>query len=225
MKSKCKYIDIFLNFKRKIGFCLIFALFCSLMAHAQKQQASHLEYIARYHELAQQHRQQYGIPASITLAQGLLESNAGRSYLATRGNNHFGIKCHNWSGESVEYDDTLRHACYRKYDTAEQSFVDHARFLKGKRYAPLYQLEVTDYRGWAAGLRECGYAEDNAYPQKLVSIIEQYELYKFDTEAASESTAEVVQPLTETEDKEPITEESTRKQRIQARVAASFDNE
>ena len=167
----------FSNSKQKATFCLILSLFGVLFVHSQSLNARYLEYIDRFKTIALEHQREYGVPACITLAQGLLESNAGQSYLARRGNNHFGIKCYSWKGPVVEYDDTLKHNCYRNYGKAEDSFLDHAKFLRGKRYSSLYDLEVTDYQGWAQGLRECGYAEDPAYPQKLVNLIEQYELY------------------------------------------------
>lgn len=176
----CKVIDIFSNCKQKTYICTIAALLFSLTSPAQTLNARYLDYIERYKAIAMEHSKTLGIPASITLAQGLLESRAGQSYLATRGNNHFGIKCHKWAGQAVEYDDSLKHDCYRKYETAEESFNDHAKFLKGKRYSQLYNHHVSKYRHWAHGLRRCGYAEDPAYPQKLIALIEQYELYKYD---------------------------------------------
>ncbi len=141
-----------------------------------------LNYIEKWHSLAVRHQQQYGIPASITLAQGLLESGAGLSRLATEGNNHFGIKCHkDWTGEGIYQDDDEQNECFRKYADAAESFEDHARFLKRKRYQPLFQLKETDYAGWANGLKQCGYATDPSYAAKLVNIIEMYELYKYDS--------------------------------------------
>ncbi len=141
-----------------------------------------LNYIEKWHDLAVRHQQQYGIPASITLAQGLLESGAGLSRLATEGNNHFGIKCHkDWTGEGIYEDDDEQNECFRKYADAAESFEDHARFLKRKRYQPLFQLKETDYAGWASGLKQCGYATDPSYAAKLVNIIEMYELYKYDS--------------------------------------------
>ena len=156
------------------------------------QNARYLGYIDRYKGIAIETFQTHGVPASITLAQGLLESNAGGSYLATRGNNHFGIKCHKWAGEVVEYDDTLKHDCYRKYGAPEDSFLDHAKFLCAKRYRPLHELDSTDYRGWAEGLRKCGYAEDPAYPQKLIAIIDQYGLSQYDSIALTIPAAPVL---------------------------------
>ncbi len=141
-----------------------------------------LNYIEKWHTLAVRHQQQYGIPASITLAQGLLESGAGLSRLATEGNNHFGIKCHkDWTGDGIYQDDDEQNECFRKYADAAESFEDHARFLKRKRYQPLFQLKETDYAGWANGLKQCGYATDPSYAAKLVNIIEMYELYKYDS--------------------------------------------
>lgn len=177
----CKYIYNFSKNNLISVFCVIFMHFFYMNSSAQRQMASYLQYIEQYKDIAIEQQQHYGIPASITLAQGLLESAAGKSYLAREGNNHFGIKCHRqWHGEVVEVGDSARRVCYRQYGSAADSFKDHSLFLQGKRYSRLYDLEVTDYRGWATGLRECGYAEDTAYPQKLIQIIEQYELYNYD---------------------------------------------
>lgn len=140
------------------------------------------EYIERYSQLAVEHQESYGIPASITLAQGLLESAAGRSTLATKANNHFGIKCHkDWKGKTVRRDDDARDECFRAYNTPEESFDDHSRFLCRDRYSRLFRLDVTDYQAWARGLRECGYATDPNYAARLITIIERYSLYVFDS--------------------------------------------
>lgn len=148
---------------------------------AQRKNKAYLDYIEKYSSLAVKHQKQYGIPASITLAQGLLESGAGRSELARMSNNHFGIKCHSdWKGKRVYYDDDKKDDCFRKYNKPEDSFEDHARFLKRARYASLFELKVTDYRGWAKGLKRCGYATDKSYANKLIQTIELYELYKYD---------------------------------------------
>ena len=153
-----------------------------LPAAGQALSSDYLIYIEQYKATAVRQQQEYGIPASITLAQGLLESGAGNSTLATEGNNHFGIKCHNtWKGEGIYHDDDEKNECFRKYDSAEESFEDHARFLKKKRYAPLFQLNVTDYKGWAKGLKQCGYATDPTYASKLINIIEVYGLSAYDT--------------------------------------------
>lgn len=141
-------------------------------------------YIEAYREMAVEQQQLHGIPASITLAQGLLESAAGRSSLAVKGNNHFGIKCHNeWTGDTLLRNDDAANECFRSYPTAAESFADHSRFLRRKRYAPCFEHEVTDYASWARTLKKCGYATDPNYASRLISIIERYALYLFDTDA------------------------------------------
>jgi len=139
-------------------------------------------YINTYSEIAKQEMKLYKIPASITLAQGILESGAGRSDLTNRANNHFGIKCHtSWTGERVYHDDDEAQECFRKYKAAKYSFRDHSLFLSERsRYKSLFSLKENDYKGWAKGLRKAGYATDKRYPQKLIDIIEKYELYKYD---------------------------------------------
>ncbi len=178
-QSLCKYIHNFWKYK------LLIAIVCiaSGSLAAQGKSAAYLEYIDTYRHIAILHQQQYGIPASITLAQGLLESRAGRSRLATQGNNHFGIKCHGkrWNGGKIYANDDAPNECFRSYRSADDSFEDHARFLKQKRYAPLFKLKITDYKGWARTLRQCGYATDKRYADKLIEIIETYELYRYDT--------------------------------------------
>ena len=173
-----KIIDNFPINKRIYIFCLIFAIFYAFTATSQTTRQEYLEYIERYKPVALQYEQEYGVPASITLAQGILESYAGRSRMAEEANNHFGIKAYHWQGEVYGKCDSVSNSVgYRKYGAPEDSFLDHAKFLKGPRYSVLYELEVTDYRSWAQGLRDCGYAEDINYPTKLINIIEQYELY------------------------------------------------
>lgn len=139
------------------------------------------DYIRDYAPLAQEEMKLYKIPASITLAQGILESGAGNGELTRRANNHFGIKCHDWNGEKVYHDDDRRGECFRKYKHARYSFRDHSLFLSGRgRYSELFELDADDYKGWAKGLRKAGYATDRRYPEKLIDLIERYELYKFD---------------------------------------------
>ena len=139
------------------------------------------DYIAAYSEMAMSQQEEYGIPASITLAQGLLESAAGRSTLAREGNNHFGIKCHaDWQGASMLRDDDAPDECFRVYENAEESFRDHSIFLTRRRYQPLFEYEVTDYASWARGLSRCGYATDPNYADRLITIIERYSLYLYD---------------------------------------------
>lgn len=140
-------------------------------------------YIATYSEIAKNNMRTHKIPASITLAQGILESGSGRGRLAVEANNHFGIKCHGWTGEKIHHDDDASQECFRKYKHAEQSFEDHSEFLTSRgRYSKLFQLDIDDYQGWAKGLRAAGYATDRKYPDKLISLIERFQLYQFDQE-------------------------------------------
>lgn len=139
-------------------------------------------YIQLYSEIAIKEMMVYRVPASITLAQGILESNAGTSKLAKEANNHFGIKCHKeWKGKSYYQDDDEKDECFRKYDDPLESFRDHSYFLTLRdRYKSLFELDVTDYKGWANGLKAAGYATNPAYATKLIIIIEKYSLFKFD---------------------------------------------
>lgn len=139
------------------------------------------QYIEKWKSVAVKKMQEHGIPASITLAQGLLESRNGNSILATEANNHFGIKCTpDWTGGKVYHDDDKKDDCFRKYRSADQSFEDHSNFLGKRRYASLFELKPTDYKGWARGLKKCGYATDPKYPDKLISLIERYKLDNLD---------------------------------------------
>lgn len=138
-------------------------------------------YIEQYAGIALQNQRSFGIPASITLAQGLLESGAGQSRLATGANNHFGIKCHRaWRGSRTFHNDDRPNECFRAYDRVEDSFKDHGQFLQQPRYRSLQRLEPTDYKGWARGLQKAGYATDRGYANKLIKIIEDYQLYLID---------------------------------------------
>lgn len=167
---------------------LFFIIILILPANAvsQRKLSSYQKYISQYSDLAVKHQKKYQIPASITLAQGLLESGAGQSNLAQRSNNHFGIKCHSdWRGGRVYHDDDLQGECFRKYRAVEESYDDHSRFLADRpRYAVLFKLNIKDYKGWAKGLQKCGYATDRAYANKLIKVIEDYELYRFDSAKA-----------------------------------------
>src|ERR1700744_500588 len=139
------------------------------------------QYISRYKDIAVKEMNQYGIPASITLAQGLYESGSGNSELARFANNHFGIKCtSDWKGKGYYKDDDEHNDCFRVYDRAEDSFRDHSNFLKRKNYTFLFLLDKNDYKGWAYGLKKAGYATNPQYPQLLINIIEKYSLYQFD---------------------------------------------
>ncbi|WP_299016232.1 glucosaminidase domain-containing protein [uncultured Polaribacter sp.] len=142
-----------------------------------------LAYIRKYAAIAVQEMQDYKIPASITLAQGILESGKGKSELALKSNNHFGIKCHSgWQGKRVYHDDDEKGECFRKYKHPETSYKDHSLFLsQRRRYAFLFNYQITDYKKWAYGLKKAGYATDKKYPVKLIKIIEDYQLYQFDT--------------------------------------------
>lgn len=139
-------------------------------------------YVLQYAEMAQTEMKKYGIPASITLAQGLLESQAGMGELAAKSNNHFGIKCHKgWRGARVSHDDDAKGECFRKYKKVEQSYRDHSEFLRNRgRYSDLFKMKKTDYVSWAHGLKKAGYATDPQYAYKLISLIERYELWQFD---------------------------------------------
>ena len=148
-------------------------------------------YVLQYAELAQKEMNKYGIPASITLAQGLLESQAGIGELAVKSNNHFGIKCHKgWRGASVSHDDDAMGECFRKYKKVEQSYRDHSEFLRNReRYSDLFKLKKRDYVSWAHGLKKAGYATDPQYAYKLISLIERYELWQFDGSKAPIATS------------------------------------
>ena len=139
------------------------------------------EYIANYSDIAETEMRRYKIPASITLAQGILESASGQGRLAVEANNHFGIKCHDWTGDKIYHDDDKNQECFRKYRRPEESFEDHSVFLANRsRYAGLFKHDLDDYESWAKGLRAAGYATDRKYPEKLIDIIERFQLYKFD---------------------------------------------
>jgi LysM repeat protein len=139
-------------------------------------------YIATYREIAVKEMMEYRIPASITLAQGIYESNAGRSRLSLEANNHFGIKCHkDWMGKTFSQDDETQNECFRKYTNPEESFRDHSIYLsQHDRYKPLFNLDISDYKGWANGLKTCGYATNPQYADHLIKTIEYYQLYQLD---------------------------------------------
>ena len=162
---------------------LFICLLCALSAQAQTRNKQYEDYIKKYSDIAVREMKRYHIPASITLAQGLLESGAGQSVLARKSNNHFGIKCGgDWRGPSVSHDDDARGECFRAYKHPEESYEDHSKFLAGRpRYAGLFKLKITDYKGWAHGLKKAGYATNPQYAEKLIGIIELYNLHKYDT--------------------------------------------
>lgn len=170
-----------LKLKHSILIFLI-SFFLTLYASAQDRISTE-EYIETYREVAIKKMGEYGIPASITLAQGILESGSGNSGLARKANNHFGIKCHNdWNGKTFHMDDDAKNECFRKYKDPSDSYRDHSIFLtKRDRYAFLFDYDVTDYKSWAKGLKKAGYATNPKYPQLLISLIEKYDLAQYDT--------------------------------------------
>ena len=153
-----------------------------LSLQAQTRNKQYEEYIKQYRDIAVEEMKKYHIPASITLAQGLLESGAGQSTLARKSNNHFGIKCgSDWRGKSVRHDDDERNECFRAYKHPKQSYEDHSKFLVSRpRYASLFKLDITDYKGWARGLKKAGYATNPRYAEQLIGIIELYDLDRYD---------------------------------------------
>lgn len=166
---------------RRVLLSALFVAFGLLCTMAQGGKTAYQQYIEQYHDIAIQQMLKWKIPASITLAQGLLESAAGRSTLATKGNNHFGIKCHGWTGATIYRDDDLQNECFRAYKSVYDSFEDHSRFLAtGSRYRSLFQLKMTDYEGWARGLKAAGYATNPRYAESLIDIIRNYNLSQYD---------------------------------------------
>ena len=163
----------------------LFIALCSISVAAQE--AASEDYIRKYHKIAIDEMHAYGIPASITLAQGILESGNGNSDLAHKSNNHFGIKCHkNWSGRRVYHDDDAKNECFRKYRKVSDSYRDHSEFLKNRdRYAFLFDYKMTDYTAWAKGLKKAGYATHPEYADKLINLIERLDLAQYDKASKS----------------------------------------
>ena len=158
---------------------LSYLLLAALAMQAQSKNQAYLDYIAQYTDLAIAQQRKHKVPAAITMAQGILESAAGRSELAVKANNHFGIKCtSDWQGRTINKDDDKANECFRRYARVEDSYEDHSLFLLRKRYESLFALPIGDYKGWAHGLKACGYATDPKYPEKLIQLIELYELDK-----------------------------------------------
>ena len=178
-----QYISLFIAF-------IIFSANIFCVQGQGKKQPLYEEYIDKYKNLAIQQQKEYKIPASITLAQGLLETGAGKSRLATVGNNHFGIKCKDeWTGGRMYHDDDAIGECFRTYKDAQASYLDHSKFLaERKYYVSLFKLDLYDYKAWAHGLQSSGYATDKAYGTKLINLIETYELYKYDRAKVEEKT-------------------------------------
>ena len=170
--------------KRLLG---IFAV-CALVLTQLSADSAYEKYVQKWASTAVREMYRSGVPASITLAQGMLESRCGLSSLASEGNNHFGIKCHSdWKGKTMKADDDKKAECFRVYDSADESFRDHSDFLRYRdRYKFLFDYDVTDYKAWAYGLKKAGYATDPAYPTKLIKLIEDYGLDRYDR-ASSDS--------------------------------------
>ena len=202
-------MDVFyyLRIMKKIVFSILVVLLSALCLADTPQRT----YIEKYSSLAIEEMYRTGVPASITLAQGLLESGNGRSELAVKGNNHFGIKCHNtWTGAKVYHDDDAKGECFRKYDNPEESFRDHSDFLRYRdRYKFLFDYEVADYKSWAYGLKAAGYATDPKYPEKLIRLIEEYELYLYDSVqsgAAEDEVRQIPESPAQLEQARPLTD-------------------
>lgn len=159
-------------------------------------------YIDNFKDVAKYNMKSHGIPASITLAQGILESGAGKGRLSTIANNHFGIKCHTgWTGESVSHDDDASQECFRKYQDPSESYRDHSLFLTSRsRYNGLFKLDKGDYKSWARGLKAAGYATDPKYPNKLIGIIERYQLYEYDNEVLDRNYQAEIEVVSKDED-------------------------
>lgn len=165
------------------SFLIIVFGFFILAFPGYSQNITRDQYVDGYKNIAISEMKRTGVPASITLAQGILETNSGNSTLARKANNHFGIKCHSdWKGKTFTHDDDRPNECFRKYKSPEHSFKDHSDFLqKHQRYASLFELKTTDYKGWAHGLRKAGYATNKKYATLLIQIIESEKLYRFDS--------------------------------------------
>jgi hypothetical protein len=162
-------------------FISIFISISGVRFAVAQQQMTVEQYIDRYKDIAMDEMRRHGIPASIKLAQGILESGFGNSDLAVIGKNHFGIKCHGWRGRTFYKDDDHKDECFRAYDDPLQSFRDHSEFLRTRaHYAPLFELDVMDYKAWARGLRQSGYATNPRYPELLIGIIERNQLHQYD---------------------------------------------
>ncbi|NQX90588.1 MAG: glucosaminidase domain-containing protein [Flavobacteriales bacterium] len=187
-------------------YSLIILFFLPLFASATEDRITRSQYIDQWSEEAIYQMVVHKIPASITLAQGILESGDGNSELARKANNHFGIKCHSdWKGKKVYHDDDKKGECFRHYKNAKESFEDHSDFLLRKRYASLFELKISDYKGWAKGLKKCGYATSSKYATLLIRIIEENDLTRYDKMGMKMiKNGEVPQRQDAEDDEEPI---------------------
>ena len=196
------------NFGKTIA-CVIIGLMSGFAAFAQYNEQDIRDYIEQYSEVAIQKMNEYKIPASITVAQGIFESACGKSRLAVEGNNHFGIKCHEWTGDTILVDDDELQECFRKYPTVAESYTDHSLFLTNrKRYANLFQLDIMDYKSWAKTLKQDGYATNPQYADRLISLIERFNIARLDTiyyqRKYGELQVEVVETKPVVQDTRPV---------------------
>ncbi|MGB4205658.1 MAG: glucosaminidase domain-containing protein [Bacteroidales bacterium] len=185
---------------------LLILVFNTLYAQDTYKYISREEYIKMYKPLVMEKMRQFKIPASIAMAQAMIESGNGNSELARYSNNHFGIKCHEWTGETFNWDDDKKQECFRKYSSVEESFYDHSLFLTSRpRYSSLFELDITDYKGWAFGLQKAGYATNPQYPQLLIKMIEENHLYEIDEEVLHGAVvAQAFESTTEVPENEPV---------------------
>jgi LysM repeat protein len=192
---------------RMIKYTVLFiSLFSFIQVLALPKQFTREEYIQKFYKLAVSEMQRSGIPASITLAQGCWESGNGNSRLATEANNHFGIKCKSeWRGKTIRHDDDASQECFRKYEHAEASYIDHSNFLmSGSRYGFLFQLDPKDYAAWAHGLKKAGYATDPTYAQRLIKIIEEFKLFVYDEYEENRPMASVAKEKVQVKVQTPV---------------------
>jgi LysM repeat protein len=206
---------------------LRYSLFFFLPFTCFSQNAAVESYISKFKDAAMHNMTVKKIPASITLAQGILESGAGLSDLATLANNHFGIKCHKgWTGETYRKDDDTVNECFRKYPNVEASYADHADFLRSRtRYASLFTLDIKDYKGWAYGLKQAGYATLPTYPEKLIGYIEKYKLHQYDSLALMSSVPNKSdQSIHMTENKETIQKTPAVDAKTPAHIEKNIEN-
>lgn len=195
--------------------CSVFTALLLAEENSIEKRITPEDYVQRWSSEAQKQMYAYHIPASITLAQGILESGSGNSPLAKEGNNHFGIKCHDWQGEKLFIDDDKKQECFRKYALAEESYKDHSLFLSGRtRYAKLFAFPLTDYKSWSFGLKDAGYATSATYPTRLIELIEKLELFRFDDASLDEGSkvlAEAIKPKSSTIDFSNLNQKHTLK--------------
>ena len=216
--------------KRLFTIGIVLALSVTLNAQL-RWNSRYQAYIEKYKDLAIAEMLKYDIPASITLAQGLLESGAGMSELAIRGNNHFGIKCHDWRGATTYHTDDEENECFRAYNDVYESYEDHSKFLaRQPRYKSLFKLKPTDYRGWAHGLKKAGYATDPKYAEKLIKLIEDYDLHRFDvgkgkTKQEKQAVAQDNTLADDTYPKKSSGKQLTAKSSSMGTIVASFQHE